>query len=786
MSSAAAAREPLPPRPYLPPSMAGALAACTGSAAFMRAGWRAFVSADAATLGGLWAAACGASILAVLVAALVRALLARRTSRASRWISAAAVWAAGAFAVCALSSACVVGERFGELDALVAHPMSSYVFAPAADGRFGAYGFQVAADVLLPDGTRVGGVLLSLDEEPRAARLRLVGRCVRFEDEPWDRSRFMAGAVAEVEAVRVQDEAGASEAGIGAVRAQALSVIDPASSPARALVAGIVCGRTTELAQTEGQEWFSATGTSHLVAVSGSHLAFVSSLAGVVLERTRTPLAARSCLLFALAAAYVVFTGGAASAVRSLIMVASASAPRALGRRAHGPSGLSLAVMLMLAVDPGTVFDLGFQLSVASVLFIGLFFRYLAWHVEAWGAPALLAEPLALTLSAQWATLPVTVPVFGEVSLIAPVANLVLGPVMSALLVAGLVLAPVAMAVPALTAAALAPLDLIASIALFTAELMADAPGALLVVDSESATLPVAAVLLALAAGAYALWRRIPRAFAVGALAALLVIAGAHAARWRFFAPAAVTVLDVGQGDAILVRDGTDAVLVDCGVDDAVASALARASVMHLDAVVITHWDRDHWGGLGAVLDAVEVDAIIVAEGAERSVPSEAADLDLPEMQTVGPGDAFAVGGFRCRDVWPTGSVAGEENGDSLVLDVRYERDGRSLSVLLTGDTEADEAARYAESVGDIDVLKMGHHGSAVSVDAEMLKTLDPELAVASAGEGNAYGHPDPAAVALVRELGARFLCTIEAGDVALEPAEGGFRVGTLRGLTVE
>ena len=599
MSSAAAAREPLPPRPYLPPSMAGALAACTGSAAFMRAGWRAFVSADAATLGGLWAAACGASILAVLVAALVRALLARRTSRASRWISAAAVWAAGAFAVCALSSACVVGERFGELDALVAHPMSSYVFAPAADGRFGAYGFQVAADVLLPDGTRVGGVLLSLDEEPRAARLRLVGRCVRFEDEPWDRSRFMAGAVAEVEAVRVQDEAGASEAGIGAVRAQALSVIDPASSPARALVAGIVCGRTTELAQTEGQEWFSATGTSHLVAVSGSHLAFVSSLAGVVLERTRTPLAARSCLLFALAAAYVVFTGGAASAVRSLIMVASASAPRALGRRAHGPSGLSLAVMLMLAVDPGTVFDLGFQLSVASVLFIGLFFRYLAWHVEAWGAPALLAEPLALTLSAQWATLPVTVPVFGEVSLIAPVANLVLGPVMSALLVAGLVLAPVAMAVPALTAAALAPLDLIASIALFTAELMADAPGALLVVDSESATLPVAAVLLALAAGAYALWRRIPRAFAVGALAALLVIAGAHAARWRFFAPAAVTVLDVGQGDAILVRDGTDAVLVDCGVDDAVASALARASVMHLDAVVITHWTATTGEGSG-------------------------------------------------------------------------------------------------------------------------------------------------------------------------------------------
>ena len=100
--------------------------------------------------------------------------------------------------------------------------------------------------------------------------------------------------------------------------------------------------------------------------------------------------------------------------------------------------------------------------------------------------------------------------------------------------------------------------------------------------------------------------------------------------------------------------------------------------------------------------------------------------------------------------------MAGEENGDSLVLDVRYDSGGRSLSAVLTGDTEVDQEHDYAELVGRIDVLKLGHHGSAASVDTQVLDVFDPELAIASAGEGNSYGHPDPACVRAVEEHGSR------------------------------
>ena len=97
--------------------------------------------------------------------------------------------------------------------------------------------------------------------------------------------------------------------------------------------------------------------------------------------------------------------------------------------------------------------------------------------------------------------------------------------------------------------------------------------------------------------------------------------------------------------------------------------------------------------------------------------------------------------------------------------------------MLLTGDTERDELARYVREVGDIDVLKLGHHGSKVSVDSASLDVLDPEVAIASAGEGNSYGHPDLTCVDVVEKSGARFLCTKDVGDITITPGEQGVRV---------
>ena len=128
------------------------------------------------------------------------------------------------------------------------------------------------------------------------------------------------------------------------------------------------------------------------------------------------------------------------------------------------------------------------------------------------------------------------------------------------------------------------------------------------------------------------------------------------------------------------------------------------------------------------------------------------------------------VGSFACDVVWPDSRVEGDENADSVVLRISYAGEKGRLRALLTGDTECDELAEYVKEVGDVDVLKLGHHGSRVSVSDEALDLLLPELCVASAGEGNSYGHPDPACVRTVEASGSMFLCTKDVGDVHVSP----------------
>ena len=778
MSRAAALEAP--PRPHIPASMAAAAGALLSASAVLECGWMEFSSeyiedttVASALPSGMAVLAFG--VIGAVVAIVAGSALGRRARRSGR--SGAAHVDARFAAVAFLGIGCLIGacsgaygcmSRAAAAERILSAPASSFTFTVSGDARVGTYG--VRHDAYVFEGkTLVGQVELTSEHELAAGTmLRAVGRVEALEADEWGRSSYLEGAVAGVRVVSVLDEAYAPSP-VEAVRARALEAIDPAASEGRALVAGIVCGRTTELNATVAADDFALTGTSHLIAVSGSHLALVAGLVGVVGQALGARRVPRAAAVAVLMGAYVLFTGCAASAMRSFVMVACSLLAGLGGRRSHGLSGLALSAVGLCALEPGIAFDLGFQLSAASVLFIQLFGSYLRYRLQRLGLPRALAEALALTLCAQWATLPIAVPVFGSCSLVAPLANVVLEPIMTALLVAGLAATLAAVVLPPLAALIALPAAF-AQLAIFLAALCARVPYASVAMDSDARA---AVALYALAALVYIAWLRIRRAHIACALAVCGVFAAAHVLRWGVFAPPAITVLDVGQADAILIRDGSSTVLVDAGVDDDVGRALARNSVMRLDAVVITHWDADHCGGLDTVLDAVPVGALIVAEGAEDAMPADIAALDLPELHTVVAGDGFRVGRFACTVLWPDAQVDGLDNEDSVALVVEYTGAGERCRALLTGDTEVDEERAYAAGAGDIDVLKLGHHGSAESVDAEVLGMLEPELAVASAGEGNRYGHPSDVCVSALEVADVAFLCTKDVGDVTISPARG-------------
>lgn len=751
----------MPPRPLLPWTMALCAGLCASCGLVLN------VAADALLGEGLTSVTLLWGIPVVAVAFVVLARSCMRLVRWKRWLYAAAV---GLVAGAIVSAGWAIGALRASV-ALDGRAASSLEFVVQSDPSINDDAYSYTCDAIA-DVWRVGAVRLSCDRELSAgSRVRVIGRVSRFENDAYGRSRVLRGELRKVKAVRIVSIDGGSPGPLLRLRNELLTAIAPATDPARSLIAGVVCGRSSELRAQPAGEWFSVTGTAHLIAVSGSHLAIVGFVIESALQMTRCSRGLQRALLAATLVAYAAFTGASPSAVRACCMVAATLVANGAGRRRHGLSALFVTMSIFVLLRPTVLFEMGFQLSCASVFAILCFCPYATYALDELGVPAGIAGILSVTLCSQLATLPITVPAFGTFSLIAPTANAVIGPVVSVLLAVSIVLAPCSL-VPLLRPWALVVPMVAARCALFFEQLFAAVPGASVSVPPDSIWI----YLVPLSLTALLVWWPRPRTrpMAVGLLC-LALAAVVPYVYWDRFAPPSVTILDVGQADAILIRQGGAVALVDCGLDERVVMALVRNNVHHIDAVFVTHWDEDHWGGLPDVLEQFSVGTIAVAANALEDAPAEVLNRSGVEYRQVRRGDAVDIGAFRARVMWPFESVDGEGNEDSLVLLLSYVQEGKSLRMLLTGDAELDQERKFAQEVGDIDVLKLGHHGSKVSVDGELLDVLRPELSIASAGEGNRYGHPSDACVDAVREAGGAFACTIEHGDITITPTAKGF-----------
>lgn len=751
----------MPPRPLLPWTMALCAGLCASCGLVLNVAADALLGEGLTSVTLLW----GIPVAAVAFVVLARSCM--RLVRWKRWLYAAAV---GLVAGAIVSAGWAIGAIRASV-ALDGRAASSLEFVVQSDPSINDDAYSYTCDAIA-DGRRVGAIRLSCDRELSAgSRVRVIGRVSRFENDAYGRSRVLRGELRKVKAVRIVSIDGGSPGPLLRLRNELLAVIAPATDPARSLIAGVVCGRSSELRAQPAGEWFSVTGTAHLIAVSGSHLAIVGFVIESALQMTRCSRGLQRALLAATLVAYAAFTGASPSAVRACCMVFATLVANGAGRRRHGVSALFVTMSIFLLLRPTVLFEMGFQLSCASVFAILCFCPYATYALGELGVPAGIASMLSVTLCSQLATLPITIPAFGTFSLIAPLANAVIGPVVSVLLAVSVVLVPCSI-VPLLRPCVLMVPMLAARCALFFEQLFAAIPGASVSVPPDSIWIYLVPFGLAV----LLVWWPRPRARPMAAgLLCLVFAAVVPYVYWNRFAPPSVTILDVGQADAILIRQGGAVALVDCGLDERVVTALVRNNVHHIDAVFVTHWDEDHWGGLPDVLEQFSVGTIAVAANALEDAPAEVSNRSGVEYRQVRRGDTVDIGSFCARVMWPFESVDGEGNEDSLVLLLSYVQEGKGLRMLLTGDAELDQEREFVQEVGDIDVLKLGHHGSKVSVDGELLGVLKPELSLASAGEGNRYGHPSAACIDAVKEAGGVFACTIEHGDITVTPTANGF-----------
>lgn len=656
--------------------------------------------------------------------------------------------------------------------------------------------------------------LTSPDELLMGDRIRCVGRFLPNADDEWGRSSAAQGLSGSVRVVLAteRDEPEGLALLARRVRWAALDVLRPGESDSGAFLAACVCGYAPPMRARGLSEEFSRAGISHLAAVSGSHLALVASCVSAVLEGLCLGVRVRSVASILVTGGFVLLCGLPVSAVRAWAMACVSQAVALSGRRGHQLSSVSLVGLVMALLDSSLSGQLGFLLSVSSVVGIGLFCPYARFALgevalalgsmgagtAGRGVPRPLGQALgrfgrvgrgaldalAVCVVCQASTFAIGASSFGSVSLVAPLANLLAAPVLGILMPLGLAAgvaspAPVAADVLARLAGAvaqplLAGVSWLSSLGLASVPVSVDLGLALLVTVLLSAVLLVA-------------WPRPSGRLLAGGTLVALALAGAVLLRLRWLAPPRVCVLDVGQGDAVLVQDGGSAILVDAGPGDAVGAALARNGVLHLDAVLVTHLHDDHYGGLSTLGPVLSGGEVLFGQGVSGSltdeVKCELSALAPGSVSEVSHGDVLRVGRFSLSVVSPLGSSDGSQNADSVQLALSFEDGPRTLSGLLTGDGEKDELAAELGrgDVGDVDFLKVGHHGSAVSLDEAEARALSPEVSIASAGANNRYGHPRQECVDVLEKAGSAFLCTMDVGDVTVEPGELGPRVTTAR-----
>ena len=585
----------------------------------------------------------------------------------------------------------------------------------------------------------------------------------------------------------------------------ATALADALPEPHASLSAAILLGRRGALPQDLATD-LNATGTSHLVAVSGQN---VSLVAGLLMASLAWLIGRRPAAALALAAllGYTFLVGGQPSVQRAAIMGALYIVGVALGRQSSAPLALALAGAAMTGWQPLLAKDVSFQLSFAATLGLMTLAPALSARAQAMAArwphlaqfPATrpVIELLAVTLAAIAFTLPITAINFDRISLVAPLANLLAVPAFVAVIMTA-----------AVTAVAGAIVDPAADLLVW----LAWPPVAYMIAVVQAlADLPLASVQLkgigighaigyygALTAIVWLFSRRRPqpalpppaaspaapqgpRLLPWPALA--LILALSSALLWLVItAPASgrlsVTFLDVGQGDAILIRGPQgQKVLVDGGPSgEAIAAALGRHLPFwdrHLQAVVLTHPEADHLTGLLTVLDRFQVDQVIATE-VDADSTLYATWRRLIEEKGIPYHEARSGGRIPLGDGAsivilhpPPDLLAGTDNdvnNNSLVIRLVM----GPASILLTADLQAEGEFALLDQAPSLRsaVLQIPHHGSKTSSTPELLREVRPLAALVSVGADNRFGHPAPE---VLERLPARLVYRTDLhGDITI------------------
>ncbi|MCS7194886.1 MAG: DNA internalization-related competence protein ComEC/Rec2 [Meiothermus sp.] len=520
------------------------------------------------------------------------------------------------------------------------------------------------------------------------------------------------------------------------------------SPPAAALVAALTLGERRDLGST--YEEFQRAGLAHALALSGLHVGILAAFFVLVLYRLGPwrYLAALGLLLF-----YLWLVGPQPSLVRAVIMAGVVLVGLFLGRGKAGLlPALALALFIHLSLEPHVIFSLSAQLSYLAVLGIALVLprlpRLSGWRQWLWAS-------LSITLAAQVLILPLLLHHFHQLPLISPLANLLVLPLLNLLVPLGFL--------KLLTGSLLAaPTEALSNLTLGLVGWLSEGPQ---LRWGEIGPVGFALYYLGILPLVLGLYGKVqwPKALGLAATTALVSLASQYPSR------AELWQLDVGQGDATLVRlPGGVEVLVDGGRGWAyptLARALRALGVDEIDLLVATHPDGDHVEALLQVIQNFPVGLLVMGPKAagnplDEALRKTAQSHRVPILEAKA-GTHLSIARAHLRFLGPQGDEV-EDNQRSLVFILQYGQ----RKVLFTGDAPTSSEARWPAE--EVDILKVGHHGSESSTGEALLAAFQPKIALIGVGN-NPYGHPTRAVLERLHRHGVKIRRTDLEGAIRIE-----------------
>lgn len=542
---------------------------------------------------------------------------------------------------------------------------------------------------------------------------------------------------------------------------------------AGAVLKGITLGDKSDFTP-EMKTMFARAGISHIVVVSGMHMSILMLFVMYVCKRCgmkkRTRAIAASVVIFC----FMCMVGFTPSVLRAGITCIMAMLALLLRRKKDFLTTMAVAAAVVVLLNPYSLFNISFQLSFAATIGI----VYLAEPVKkAVGfLPDMIAEIVAMSIAANITTLPITVWYFGDVSLVAVLANVIAVPFVNILFIGTFLLALVGGIFPPLGYFPGYVLGEVTRWVLLAVKKIASWKFA-------AVTIPQPSMLLNLYyyVAVYAVWMLTEHRHEK-AMKVLLCCTAAMAMSFcvvQYWTADAVRIefINVGQGDSCMVRmPNRHYILIDVGSEgngntNNVVDYLKKRGIYTLDCVYISHADRDHSGGLEEVLNHVRVKKVAVPQLNIRSTDMEKLVQNVirhgVKVELVSAGDSYHAEELQIQALWPIplsgNSNEANDNNLSMVLRLCY---GENVALFMGDLGEyAEEMLLHTDADLRCDILKVAHHGSKTGTSEKLLEKTKPRYSVISVGT-NSYGHPAEEVLERLEKCGSVVIRTDESGNI--------------------